>query len=282
MNLIIKFAPLIFLIFMSTSVFAKEYSNAVNPKFVADTSKLETEGIIKLGVLFKIEPGWHIYWKNSGDSGLPTKVSFELPEGFSAGELFWPIPNAYERSGSILDYGYEDQVLLWTDVNVPTEYDKNVPIPVNVNAKWVSCEEICIPGKATLEAKITPGEKNDNNELFQNWEKTLPVKNEKIDSNVKELKINPGHAKYTITLYFPEPVQDIKFFPVTGKSVKIDDISYFNKDGNTQEISFELSAYQGKSAETDKLDSIIAYTDSKNVRRGIEFPINIYNLHSKN
>ena len=279
MKLTFKFTFLLIIFLLYSSASAKKFPDTVNAEIVADTSQLETEGIIKLGVLYKVKPGWHIYWKNSGDSGLPTKIDFILPLGFEAGNLQWPIPEAYMRSGNVLDYGYENEVLLWTDVIVPPDYKKDVPIPVEVNTKWVSCEKICIPGKAEIKSEIIPKVESKNTELFNYWAAKLPKKNKNIDSTIKEMKIKGEKTLYTITLNFEEPVQNIEFFPIPGRSLEIEDITYSSNDSKTKEIKFKLSVYPGKVPESDQLDSVVAYTDSKNIRKGIEFPINISDLN---
>ncbi|MGI9535403.1 MAG: protein-disulfide reductase DsbD domain-containing protein [Thermodesulfobacteriota bacterium] len=279
MKLIIKFTLFLILTISGASGYANEFPATVTTKLVTDSSSLDTDGIIRIGVLYDLKPGWHIYWKNSGDSGLPTKVEFTLPEGFEAGELLWPLPSAYKRAGNVLDYGYEDNVLLWTNVKVPADYDKNKILPVQVNTKWVSCEKICIPGKAELKTELNIN--NKNYDLFKKWEAKLPERNKNIESTIEEVKSDDYQAMYTINLNFNEPVQNIEFFPVPGKSLEIEDISYSNKDSRSKEISFKLYIYPGKVLVSDSLDSVITYRDKYGNRKGLEFPINVSNLNAK-
>ena len=72
-----------------------------------------------LAVEFRLAPGWHVYWKNAGDSGLPTNFSWTLPAGLSAGDIDWPTPRQLPI-GPLLNFGYDDSVLL--------------PVPVTVTA----------------------------------------------------------------------------------------------------------------------------------------------------
>ncbi len=58
------------------------------------------------GLQLAHQPEWHTYCKNSGDSGLPTSIAWELPEGVSAGEIAWPLPKKFPR-GNLANYGYE-------------------------------------------------------------------------------------------------------------------------------------------------------------------------------
>ena len=101
------------------------------------------------GVLFRLEPGWHIYWQNPGDSGEPPKVQWELPPGFTAGPIRWPQPIRL-GSGSVVDYGYEGRVLLMAPIEA-TLGRNSASIPrLSADVKYIVCREVCIPGKAHL------------------------------------------------------------------------------------------------------------------------------------
>ena len=101
------------------------------------------------GLYFKIEPGWHIYWKNAGDSGEPPQVRWTLPPGIIAGPLEFPAPKRLPL-GPLMDFGYEDEVLF----PFPLEVAKTVksgPAALHAKVEWLVCREVCIPGKAELE-----------------------------------------------------------------------------------------------------------------------------------
>jgi thiol:disulfide interchange protein DsbD len=100
------------------------------------------------GLYFKLEPGWHVYWKNAGDSGEPPHIRWTLPEGISAGPLQFMIPKRLPL-GPLMDFGYEGEALFPFTLNVS---DKAQPGPVDLRAKvdWLVCREVCIPGKAEL------------------------------------------------------------------------------------------------------------------------------------
>lgn len=107
-----------------------------------------------VGLLFHLDQGWHIYWQNPGDSGTPPKVAWQLPAGYRAGTIRWPQPVRL-GSGSVIDYGYEDQVLLMAPIEraASSAATAAVPVaalPVGADVKYVVCREVCIPGKAHL------------------------------------------------------------------------------------------------------------------------------------
>jgi hypothetical protein len=82
----------------------------VRASLVAEADAAQPGRSLLVGFRLEMEPGWHTYWRNPGDSGLPTKVRWELPEGFSAGELQWPRPIRF-ATGPLVSYGYEHEVL---------------------------------------------------------------------------------------------------------------------------------------------------------------------------
>jgi DsbC/DsbD-like thiol-disulfide interchange protein len=103
---------------------------------------------IWVGLFFRLDPGWHIYWQNPGDSGTPPKVNWHLPAGYRAGTLRWPTPIRLGH-GSIVDYAYEGEVLLMAPIERAAISQGNPP-PIAADVKYVVCSEVCIPGNAHL------------------------------------------------------------------------------------------------------------------------------------
>lgn len=104
-----------------------------------------------VGLRFQMEKGWHVYWVNPGDSGEPPKIQWQVPTGFRVGAIEWPTPEKL-TAPSIVDYGYENEVLLMAPLNVPASLGDrergNVTVGATVN--WLVCREMCIPGKAQV------------------------------------------------------------------------------------------------------------------------------------
>ncbi|MDP3082357.1 MAG: protein-disulfide reductase DsbD family protein, partial [Rubrivivax sp.] len=96
-----------------------------------------------LGLKIVHQPHWHTYWKNPGDSGLPTTLEWQLPAGVSAGEIAWPTPKKLPI-GPLLNFGYEDTVLLPVAVQVPAGFQGD-KLTVRLQAEWLVCKEVCIP-----------------------------------------------------------------------------------------------------------------------------------------
>ena len=106
---------------------------------------------IWLGLRIAHAPNWHTYWKNSGDSGLPTTLRWQLPAGWQLGELAWPTPKKFPL-GPLANYGFDGTVLLTTPVVLPAQLDTppGSSFDVGLQADWLACKTECIPEDATL------------------------------------------------------------------------------------------------------------------------------------
>ena len=101
------------------------------------------------GLYFKLESGWHIYWKNPGDAGEPPHIQWTLPVGITAGPLQFPAPKRLPL-GPLMDYGYENEVLFPLQLRVANGINAG-PATLHAKVDWLVCREACIPGKAELE-----------------------------------------------------------------------------------------------------------------------------------
>jgi thiol:disulfide interchange protein len=118
------------------------------PQVRAELVAQAPEGVVagkplQLGLLIEHQPHWHTYWKNPGDSGLPTTFEWKLPAGFAAGDIEWPTPQKLPI-GPLLNYGYEGRVLLPVTVKVPEGFAGET-LAVKLRADWLVCKEVCIP-----------------------------------------------------------------------------------------------------------------------------------------
>ena len=96
-----------------------------------------------LGLKIEHQPHWHTYWKNPGDSGLPTTLKWTLPAAVSTGEIEWPTPGRLPI-GPLMNYGYEGTLLLPVAVTVPVGF-KGETLDVALRADWLVCKDVCIP-----------------------------------------------------------------------------------------------------------------------------------------
>jgi DsbC/DsbD-like thiol-disulfide interchange protein len=126
-----------------------------------------------VGVLFRLDPGWHVYWENPGDSGTPPKIEWHLPAGDKAGAIRWPTPKRL-GTGSVIDYGYENQVLLMVPITgaAGSADVSSKSAAISADVRYVVCSEICIPGKAHV---TLPGSESPQaHRLFEQTREEVP------------------------------------------------------------------------------------------------------------
>ena len=95
----------------------------VRAELLADTNAIVPGKSFTVGLLLRMAPGWHTYWKFSGDAGLPTELKWKLPPGWKVGDIQWPIPLKTIDPGDIETYGYENEVLLMQEITPPSKID---------------------------------------------------------------------------------------------------------------------------------------------------------------
>lgn len=95
------------------------------------------------------DPGWHTYWRNPGDSGLPTRIDWTLPDGVLAGDIHWPAPSVF-RLADIVNYGYGEETLHLVPITLPADWPAGEPLQLAAFAEWLICADICVPEAAEL------------------------------------------------------------------------------------------------------------------------------------
>jgi thiol:disulfide interchange protein DsbD len=149
--------------------------NLVQASLIADTTAIVPGQPFTAGLLLKMAPSWHSYWRYPGDAGIPTEIKWHLPQGWKAGPMQWPIPLKLNEPGDIQIYGYHDEVLLMMQLTPPARIaEKSVHLAGD--ADWLVCAKICIPGdgKVQLDLPVANSATAANQELFSKFRAQLP------------------------------------------------------------------------------------------------------------
>ena len=186
----------------------------VSVSLVSETHNAVPGRPLRLALRQQIEAGWHTYWLNPGDSGLPTTIEWTLPQDFKAGPIAWPIPKRIAY-GPVVDYGYEDEVLLPVDIDVPARLAPGTDIVIAAHASWLVCADTCIPEDAQLSISIPAAAET---EADPQWA-------ERLASNRAHLPLpNPFRTTASAT------DAQITLHVATGDAAQLHDVEFFPAD----------------------------------------------------
>ena len=150
---------------MGRTTSAEVVTPHVRAELIAHAPQGITPGkTVEFGLHLSHAPGWHTYWKNPGDSGLPTTMSWILPPGFAMGAIDWPAPHRLPY-GPLMNYGYDGKILLPVRLSVPPDF-KGDALRVALQADWLVCKEICIPETGRFELLLAATKPLTDNATF--------------------------------------------------------------------------------------------------------------------
>jgi thiol:disulfide interchange protein DsbD len=147
-----------FFLLLSASLPARAASSTysdqhLSVEWINDEFAVYAPDEILAGLHFKLEPGWHIYWKNPGDAGEPPRIDWELPKGVKAGPMLFPAPKRLPL-GPLMDFGYENEVLFPMTLYVDSTFKPGSTVHLVAKVSWLVCRGSCIPGKTNLDLNI--------------------------------------------------------------------------------------------------------------------------------
>ncbi len=127
-------------------------------------------------VRLRMDPGWHTYWEFGGDSGMPTSIEWQLPEGYKSAPIQWPLPQVHPSEGDQLTYVYENEVLLFTEITPPpaAAAPSQTPVTLSARVRWLACKETCIPGQGNVSATVGSPDAAIDPALLAKWRAQLP------------------------------------------------------------------------------------------------------------
>jgi DsbC/DsbD-like thiol-disulfide interchange protein/cytochrome c biogenesis protein CcdA len=159
-----------FLLFLLILWPALLQARGIEPQLVAE-GRAPPGGEIELAIHMRPAPGWHGYWQNPGDAGLPMDVQWRLPKGFAAGPLRYPVPARLTVAG-IMNYVFERDYAVLVRLKVPA--NATGIVPVRADAHWLACtEKICVPEQGQLALDLPVGAGASNRAQFDAWRKQL-------------------------------------------------------------------------------------------------------------
>lgn len=230
----------------------------VKASLVAEADAVVPGQPLVTGLRLQMEPGWHTYWSNPGDSGLPTKVKWDLPEGFSAGEIQWPRPGRF-NTGPLVSYGYHGEVLLPMEIRVPADLSSS-EVQLKARVSWLECQEVCLPGKAELSIALpvrpaaSPGAAA---RLFEETRRQLPEK-----AAGWTVSASADTASIALDVHSPDgtTLEEAYFYPLTRRVLDYAKPQTLQASGNGYRVDLPRDA-RGRPVE--RLEGVLVGTTSK-------------------
>ncbi len=185
----------------------------VKAELVAESDAIVPGQPLQLALKLAHENEWHTYWQVPGDSGLPTRIEWQLPAGFTAGPIEWPYPHRLP-AGPLVNYGYEGETLLLTKLQVPADLATGKNVTLNAKAEWLECKDVCIPGSAdlslTLPVRAAAGA-SPHAALFAQARKLVPGA---VPGVTVRATTEGDRIRLALTVPTDRSINSIEFFPL--------------------------------------------------------------------
>ena len=162
--------------FALTSARAQDAAELVKVELLAEPAAIAPGEPFTVGIKLSMKEHWHTYWRNPGDSGEPTQVTWKLPQGFAAGDLEWPAPSLI-RVGPVASFGYEGEAILLARITPPRDVKSGTTVSLAADVAYLVCEKICIPGEASVSLSLPvsgAGAPSQTNAIFDAARSKLP------------------------------------------------------------------------------------------------------------
>ena len=209
----------------------------VEAELISEISSIVPGEPFWVALKLRMDNGWHINWLNPGDFGLAPTIAWQLPEGFKAAEIEWPMPERLIFS-PFVGYGYEGEKILPVKISPPKSVLPGTGIRIEAAADWVVCGEVCIPGGAKLSLELNVIKSSplpDKNwvQLFENFRNEAP----QVDSS------------YRVSSKLTEKALLISVAENSSNNMQIDSLIFFPefngliKNAASQKLSKDESGY---------------------------------------
>ena len=230
-------------------------ARGIEPRLVAE-GPAPPGGEVELAIHMRTNPGWHGYWQNPGDAGLPMEVKWQLPSGVAAGPLRYPVPTRLTVAG-LMNYVYERDYAVLVRLKVPA--NAQGVIPIRAQARWLACtDRICVPEQGALARHLPVGLGTPQRAQFAPWRPALP----RPLASVGRFAAVGDTLRVAIPLPASVEVGKPYLFPITDGPVDYEAPQHFRRSGDTL-----VAELKRKGAAPGELAGVLALGDD----RGLEF-----------
>jgi DsbC/DsbD-like thiol-disulfide interchange protein/cytochrome c biogenesis protein CcdA len=242
--------------FVATPAMAQPRDTAITPELIAEGPAVPG-GDVDLAIVMHSQPGWHGYWVNPGDAGLPMDVQWQLPKGVEAGPLRYPVPTRLSIFG-LMNYVYERDYAVLVRLKVPA--GASGVIPIRASARWLACtDKICVPEAGTIALDLPVGSGPPTERArFDEWRRALP----RPLATPSHFELTGDRLRIAIPLPRMLTLGDPYIFPAADGPVEYAARQRFRRNGDT--LIADLQRRRGEPAE---FSGVLQLGDG----RGLEF-----------
>lgn len=205
----------------------------------------------RLAVQYTMEPEWHIYWVNPGDTGFATTLEVAAPEGFTVGPVQYPGPHRFEQPGDLVSYGYEGVATFIVEITAPEQLVSDGKMRFSIHSDWLVCKEACFVGSGDRSIVIrtaasAEGARPANPTRMGNALARLPRKLEELKLAPHRWTGSTANPRFEAT--FPKDVE-FEFFPLLVDNLKArqSEVSELEDGAKRLTISFEVGESESPS-----------------------------------
>jgi len=252
-------------LFVCLALFGASLRAQVSASLVATETSIQPGHPIKVALRLVHEPHWHTYWVDAG-TGYPTKLTWQLPEGWTAGEIEWPVPILIrDPAGNVTGNGYDGEILLPITLTPPKTLNVGETVTLHAKAEWLMCNDTCVPGNGNVSLSLPVA--NDAPQSNAQW--TAAISQLPLPQQPTAWRISATQSAKTISL------------DLQGNTTTLTNPHFFSADGliqydEPQTLSTTTSgirlilpvspSFEGKPV---KLTGVLTYGDSPQQRRGL-------------
>jgi DsbC/DsbD-like thiol-disulfide interchange protein/cytochrome c biogenesis protein CcdA len=233
---------------------ALAHARGIDPQLVAE-GPAPAGGEVELAIVMHTKPGWHGYWLNPGDAGLPMQVKWKLPKGWSVGDLQYPVPTRLTIAG-LMNYVYEKDYAVLLRLKAPA--NASGAVPIRAEAHWLACtDKICVPESGELSLEVPVGSGTPNRAQFDQWHKALP----RPLASVAHFEVAGDKIRLGIPLPRDVKVEKPYVFPAADGPVDYAGEQHFSRKGDL--LIVELPRRNG---EPQVLPAVLALGDGRGLQ----------------
>ncbi|MGV2981382.1 protein-disulfide reductase DsbD family protein [Camelimonas sp. ID_303_24] len=225
----------------------------------------------------RMKEHWHTYWRNPGDSGLPTEVRWSLPPGFQAGPIQWPTPERLPV-GPLMNFGYEGETFLLTQITPPADLAPIGRVTIKADASWLVCEKECVPGSASLSASAPAAPATTTVAADPASASAFAAARNQQPTPLAGATFNASGDAFTVTAPLPagmsaDGIRDAAFFPVNESL--LENAAPQKREIQDGKLTLTLTMQRSATATAapSHLAGVISLTAASGETRGFEISI---------